>query len=424
MNLNFLLDCNVCKTKYLIKHQIGYRSTEFYFECPTCGIMLSGKVNINNETTRISQEFQNLTESNSDENPDYFIQLSGEFYDNKLVKGDASSRFIPGSFISNSFIGYEKMKKLSKWSQYIIEGIPQLYSDCANVIDLIISKKNNEKYVFSEMIKLHEDTQEFLDFESIEEDFLTSYNNQVDSLLFKSVCVPFRPLIDINKNHFVLSKSRDKLKYVFENNLEEFRNQIEEFDDVIGEVITSIVSKIKAYIELLPKLTPLITSEILDIYNIEDIKKSKGLNTVDYNELLTNYADIYEILGRYISFKVAVDNVINRGSVVSFVDNDYRTFRQFHNDSVGNKLNHLKKISNDELKYMDLSILNNKIRNSINHYSYVYDSLEQKIVFKDRSRSIEMYLVEFANDNYKMLFLLIEALYTLCSIRTKFKSTQ
>lgn len=421
MNLNYSVECGVCETKYLIKHQVGYRSTEFYFECPTCGIMLSGEVEIDNETTRIGHHFKNLVENNGSVKPDFFIQLSGEFYDNKLVEGDEASKFIPGSFISNSFIGFEKMESLSAWSHYIIEGIPRLFNECINIIDLIISSKNNKKYIFSELLKLHKDTQEFLDFDLDEEKFLNEYDEHVELLLFKSVCVAFKPLIDGNDSCFQLGKSRENLIYVFENDLESFQSQIEEFDDSVEEVITAIVSKIKTYVQLFPKLTPLITSEVLDIYNIDEIKEYKGLNTVDYKALLTNYAEVYEILGKYISFKVAIDNIVNRGNVTSFKDNGYVSFAKFQKDSIGNKVNYLKKISDGELEYMNLSILNNRIRNSINHYSYTYDSIGQKIIFKDRSNSISMYLVEFANENYKMFFLLIEALFTLCSIKRSLK---
>lgn len=156
MNHSFDLKCTVCESTYLIKHQIGYRSTEFFFECPVCGIMLSGEVEaeIDSEEVRIKSNFKNLENYEKDNSVDYFIQLSGEFYDYKLTAADDSHRFMPGSFMLTSKIGFEKIEKMAGLSKYVIDVIPEVYNNCSRVIELIVSNKENKKYVYSELRKI------------------------------------------------------------------------------------------------------------------------------------------------------------------------------------------------------------------------------------------------------------------------------
>lgn len=423
MNCSFHLKCVVCESTYLIKHQIGYRSTEFYFECPKCGIMLSGNVNIDNENVKVSATFNNLEEFKEEKKVeadiDYFIQLSGEFYDNKLRIGSSSDWYMPGSFIQNNG---EKIEEFGQLSQYIIEYIPFLYNRCSRVIQLIVNNKQNQKYVFSELNKMDEYSQKFIDYKMDEKSFLKNYCQEKNSILFKCVCIPFKLLLEKNSKYFQLDNKRNELIKIFRDNKHEIEKMKLAFEDVIQELIKSIVSKLGIYTKLLPKLTPVIASETLMINEIDSIKKYKGLNTVDYRELLINYADVYEILGKFIPVMVAIDNILNRGDMSSFYDKTYDNLEKFSRDSIGNRVSYLKKISSNNLRYMDMSILNNRIRNSINHYSYEYDSLNQIIHFKDRTKVLDTYLIEFANDNYKLMYLLIEALFVLCSLSSKFLS--
>lgn len=421
MNHSFHLKCVVCESTYLIKHQIGYRSTEFYFECPKCGIMLSGNVNIDNENVKFSATFHNLEQFNQETQVeaklDYFIQLSGEFYDNKLKEGSGSDWYMPGSFILNS---NEKIEEIGRLSQYIIEYIPFAYDKCSRVIQLIVNNKENQKYVFSELDKMDSHFKKFINYKTDEKSFFESYDQEKNSILFKCVCIPFKLLFEKNSESFRFDNRRNELEKIFQNNKDEIEKMKLVFEDIFPEMIKSIVGKLGTYTKLLPKLTPIITSETLHINDIDSIKQYKGLNTVDYNELLANYADVYEILGKFIPVMVLIDNILKRGNMSSFCDYTYDDLDKFLKDSIGNKLSYLKKISSNNLKYMDMSILNNKIRNSINHYSYEYDSLNQIIHFKDRNKVTNMYLIEFANDNYKLMYLLIDALFILCSLSSKF----
>ncbi|PEZ76381.1 hypothetical protein CN380_21555 [Bacillus sp. AFS017274] len=67
------------------------------------------------------------------------------------------------------------------------------------------------------------------------------------------------------------------------------------------------------------------------------------------------------------------NKVVNKGNKIKFFE-DENIFSNFH-------------IFDD--------ILNNIIRNSIGHYSYVYVADKQLIKFKDKNKNIDMYLIEF-----------------------------
>src|SRR5699024_960085 len=362
MNHSFNLQCCVCETSYLIKHQIGYRSTDFFFECPTCGIMLSGQVKIDNENLRINSKFINLKQDKDSQRADYFIQMSGEFYDNKLKRADDSSVFTPGSFIlQSSDLGFEKTQHMSNLAHYIIDEIPEYYKKCSNVIDLIVSRKDNKKYVYSELKKLDPEIQSFIDYPTKME-FIKNYDKYIYPILFSSVCYPFRLLLDKNDNRFNLSITRQNLEEIFSDYPDELLELKKEFQPVISELTTDIVNRLKSYVSLLPKLNPVVTSETFMAYDIESIKDIKGLNTVDYNELLSNYADTYEVLGKTLSIFVSMNNIQSRGALNQFDNNKYKSISQFNKDTIGNKLTYVKENLVVEMEYMDLSLLNNKIR--------------------------------------------------------------
>src|SRR5699024_1653623 len=215
MNHSFNLQCCVCETTYLIKHQIGYRSTDFFFECPTCGIMLSGQVKIDNESIGVNSKFSNLKQNKENKKADYFIQMSGEFYDNKLKRANDYSVFTPGSFIlQSSELGFEKTQHMSNLAHYIIDEIPELYKKCSNVVDLIVIRKDNKKYVYTELEKLDLDIRSFIDYTS-DREYIENSDNYIYSTLISSVCYPFKLLLDINDKRFNLSITSQNLEEIF-----------------------------------------------------------------------------------------------------------------------------------------------------------------------------------------------------------------
>lgn len=422
MNHNYEKKCVVCDTSYLIKHQIGYRSTEFFFECPTCGVMLSGEVKIDNENITIDSDFTNLVDANDETNAEYMIQLSGEFYDDKLSDTGGEFSLMLSPFMrTSSLLGPQNIQAFGGLTNYVLEGIPALYEDVSLVIDLIINNKDNKKYVFSELEKLSEDVKKFINYPKNQKEFLANYDEIVDSILFSSICYPFSILIEHNKDKFDLDLSRTKLSNLFKSNPEQVKKLSSLFQEDLPELINSIVNKINSYLSLIPQLTPLIVSETLGIYEIDKIKDEMGLNTVNYRDLLPNYADVYEILGKYTPILVAIENIDKRGNIDSYYNSKYKSFSEFNRKSIGEKIRYIEVSMDRGLDYMDFTLLNNRLRNSINHYSYSYDSLSQKLTFKDRNKKVEMFLLEFANDNYKMLYLMINALFVLCSLNSKFK---
>ena len=96
------------------------------------------------------------------------------------------------------------------------------------------------------------------------------------------------------------------------------------------------------------------------------------------------------------------------------------SLKDFSRATIGIRIQYLKKISADDPRYNDLTVLNNRIRNAINHSSVDYDSIEQKLTFKDGEKKTERFLIEFAEENYVILYLQLYCLYIVCSLATKF----
>ncbi|HIE6655231.1 TPA: hypothetical protein ACXOQZ_002895, partial [Bacillus anthracis] len=172
-------------------------------------------------------------------------------------------------------------------------------------------------------------------------------------------------------------------------------------------------------ISIIPDIIPTITSETYNHKNIKSIKENYGRSTANYKSLLKNYAENYEVLGKIIPLIVVIDNIIDRKDINNFADNTV-SIEEFSKKSIGLQIQYLKKVFLGMPRYNDLTILNNKIRNAINHSSVDYDSISQKLVFKDRKIITEKYLIEFAEENYVLLYLQLYCLFIVCSLATKF----
>ncbi|MBJ8009892.1 MULTISPECIES: hypothetical protein [Bacillus cereus group] len=418
--------CKVCETPYLLKFQVGYVSkNHFSFECPTCGVMIEGAINVDNKNIEFGWSFDNLVDY-----PDniyksevgYFMQLTSEFYEYKISLLKDRTHRIPSPFIRNSctYIG-----EMNEFASYLAEDIHQHVNHYKNLINLVLSNKKNVKYVYSEFRKLASD------FNIEEEKFTNDYKTNRYNILFRGITNSIKPLLDLNAEKFQVNDIRDELYKMYKNKVE-FQKFKTAFQDSLPSLINLLTNAVYSSINIIPGIIPTITSETYNHREIKEIKEQYGLSTANYKTLLKNYAENYEILGKIMPLIAAIDNINTREDINNFVKGSTNSrkndplarattsLKDFSSATIGMRIQYLKKISADVSRYNDLTVLNNRIRNAINHSSVDYDSIEQKLTFNDGKKITERYLIEFAEENYVILYLQLYCLYIVCSLATKF----
>lgn len=426
MNQNFEKKCKVCETPYLLKFQVGYvAKNHFSFECPTCGVMIEGTINVNNKERKLDWDFDNLVDYSGDilkSKEGYFMQLTSEFYENKISLLKDYTFGTPSPFIRNFCDYIEDMNGLAS---YLAEDIHQHVNRYKNLINLVLSNKNNVKYVYSEFKKL------IGDLNIDEEKFTNDYKINRYNILFLAITDSIKPLLNLNAEKFQVNDIRDKLNKMYENKVE-FQKFKTSFQDSLPSLINLLTNAVYSSINIIPGIIPTIASETYDHRDIKAIKEQYGLSTANYKTLLKNYAENYEILGKIMPLIAAIDNINTRKDINNFVKdstnskkNDFlaratTSLKDFSKATIGIRIQYLKKISADDPRYNDLTVLNNRIRNAINHSSVDYDSIEQKLTFKDGEKKTERFLIEFAEENYVILYLQLYCLYIVCSLATKF----
>lgn len=427
MNQIFEKKCKVCETPYLLKYQVGYvEKNQFSFECPTCGVMIEGTINVNNKERKLDWNFDNLVDYSGDilkSKEGYFLQLTSEFYENKISLLKDYTFGTPTPFIRNFCDYIENMNGLAS---YLAEDIHQHVNHYKNLINLVLSNKDNVKYVFSEFEKLT-DALNMLD----EEKFTSRYKTDRYDILFRAITDSIKLLLNLNAEKFQVNDIREKLFKMYENKVE-FKKFKTSFQDSLPSLINLLTNAVYSSVNIIPGIIPTIASETYDHRDIKAIREQYGLSTANYKTLLKNYAENYEILGKIMPLIAAIDNINTRGDINNFVKDSTNTrkndpfvrattsLKDFSRATIGIRIQYLKKISSDVPRYNDLTVLNNRIRNAINHSSVEYDSIEQKLTFKDGSIITERYLIEFAEENYVILYLQLYCLFIVCSLATKF----
>jgi len=122
------------------------------------------------------------------------------------------------------------------------------------------------------------------------------------------------------------------------------------------------------------------------------------------------YVEAYEILRSILPLFLGLQNIHNRGSRNSFepeIANEFNKIQTIsdYDKQVQNKGNKIKFFNKENIFFplLDPSILDNIVRNSIGHHSYEYESDQQLIKFKDKSKNQELYIIEFGNLLYRSI---------------------
>lgn len=397
---NVFVQCNACKMRINLRAQIGLFDIPFHVYCPKCHSTIYGKVfvednNINVENAHIIQ---------CDDEEFYSVELSAEFPTRKAV--------------------YKKI--------YEVELSPYIRNHIFYGSDEKAIKKTQETMYFANFVKSG--------LSEMKQNFELFWNNQ-DKILFARIKdiikqYPHIPFSEVNNSfdavialHQLLLTTTGISIIIGNNSLGKYteigklvigdRNHVTQISEFIanGKIdFNSIETKGFKLIELFAKvyeqLIPVIALKNGDCLGKVD-KNQFGIMTANFDELADFYAKSYEWIFDNLKVILGLNNIFVRNDSTKCVNG--KTYQDFIRESNGNKMKN-GYIDEKEPFSKPISSLNNRVRNAIQHFDSDIDYETQLITFNDRNKSVDLYLIDFADlciENFRIMFYVLELVYNL-----------
>lgn len=397
------IKCNFCKTKILLRFQMGEFDIPFSFSCPMCNVNISGLRKISNN----SIELNNATIIGEEE-PNYFADLSVELPHRKIQK----------------YISFESMYSngVSPFidTMILFQNSQDYMRIMESIRDFISFKDNNWNFLRS-MYDLYMGNKiEFIKDPILK--FLPNYivNNKLDAAmaLHQSSVIGLNKILPINSlKEFMIYSS----KIMGTENIakvKEFVNFLKNNMDFDFE-LKRIVKIYSRFIEDFERYIPIITISLGGVREKFN-KESYGIATISFDNMINFYKDTYELLLDMITIAIGLNNIFIRGNYDIFFDEaNVSNFIQYNNLP---KSQRLKALNQEEL-FSKCIEMDRNVRNAIAHYTYDFDSSSQRIRFYDKYRGseniVELYLCDLASlcyDNITILVYLNELFYNLRKI--------
>lgn len=403
-----MIACNICETKINLRAQIGYFNIPFNLHCPKCKIHIYGKVLIDQDKTGIKLSLKNAQICNTEVNQAktyYCAELSAEFPTTKMYKKDSNSYKL-SPFIRNSFFYDDSSKAIEATSNAMKFAIYfnarwkrlkvcfELFWN--NQFSLLYPKLEDElkKYDF---IKLSKVTNKLNANMALHQLFITT----------TSLCPALQPntlnfYIDISKLVLQLDK----------NEIIKFINTISsDFNDIEKKAFNLIESFSAIYDQLIPVVALRNSNSLVNLN-----KEKYGIMTTNFEQLSDFYAKSYEWILDNINIIVALNNIFNRKSYNLCANG--KSYEEIL--KVGSKYKKIEYLDSNEQFSTPTDSLQNRVRNSIQHFDTDIDYVTQEIIFTDKYRDKvkyeNMYLIDFANlclENFSIIIYLLELIYNL-----------
>lgn len=405
--------CNYCKTKILLRFQMGYFDIPFDICCPECGVHICGiqkivddhTLSLNNASI-IEEDFEAL---------DYYADFSVELPHAKInhfesIESLTKTKFSPFMLTASLYEG-DKHFELIKHMREFLSFRSSYWSQLTPLFDLFFNGK----------IAL---TQEH--FFKLSSRFVVK--NDLDALmaLHQTTVLGMNTILPDG----TLGKFIDASKQI------SMPSVLLKVDDFItslgGEKYFNSVSKrlVKIYDRWIVNFEKYIPATMLSLGNaVEKLDKDTfGIATTSFEDMIKFYADSYELILDYIDVAIGLNNIVVRGDHNTFPTNTIRVNKT--TPCVGSFENYREIVKSSRLNlfvdnepFSKVIPLNRKVRNAIAHFNYEFNSGTQKFTFSDKykgsDKTVELYLIELAllcYENISILVYLDELLYSLRKI--------
>lgn len=400
MVANTFIQCAACGKKVNLRIQMGAYNIPFHIHCPICHSTIHGKIDVEGNNTDI----KNAHTIDCDDKEFYSVELSAEFPTRKPINKKVNDIEL-SPFMRNNML-YGSGERAMKETQNAMR--------------------------FANFIKFG--------FGDLKQKFELFWNSQ-DEILFPNLETLISqyshiPISKVKNNfdaamalHQILLTTTNITSIIGDDSLREYSeigklvigskecfNQITGFIDENAFDFNVIEKKGFKLIELFAKvyeqLVPVIALKSGDCFANVD-KEKYGIMTVNFDELTDFYAKSYEWILDNIILIVGLNNLFVRYDLEPCVNN--KTFQDFIKESKGNRIKN-GYIGKTEPFSKPINSLNNRVRNAIQHFDSDIDYETQIIAFKDRNKSVNIYLIDFAAlciDNFCIIFYILELVYNL-----------
>lgn len=407
MNLNLRLVCEVCENPVALKVYAGYEKVNtFSYNCPECGINIHGHLTWNDpeklEESFIKEfECYNATNVTTSGNESHLLQIATEFYSDKIKEFKTNDPSILFSPFMMEHISFELKQKKQFFVQYITDNFQNEYKISTRLWQLY--KNKNFKYLNRQLI-----ANEYVEPVILGQTLKIDYPVKMLEVLYS----PFNLFINISGFNKKISSLRNQLANIQRKNKGELLNLKKELEELISyseEELIHLLANFSKYHKL---IWPVILSTTLKTEDIQNIKESKGILTTSFEDLKNHYVEAFEILCSVLPLFLGIQNIELRNDRNNFNEQNKNDFPKIdsllkYKEKVVNKGNKIKFFENENIfsECFDIrDILNNEIRNSIGHHSYINKNDKQLITFLDRNKHTELYLIEFSELLFKTFF--------------------
>src|SRR5271157_658310 len=284
MTNRMFLKCEVCGAITLVRVQVGWLDGHpLTIPCGSCRIVISGSARFDQVRATTSYEFHNGKETESTEQPDYYLEVSGELLTEKLKKYEGG----PYVWSPPPFFQALSLMGEGRYSSFKERTLQFLYM-CKN--DWPTVRRVNELWLSSQADFLVAEVRKFLPPDKF------PMNNEAEmvrgvhqlNLLF------FLPITDKEKfdsrNAFIF----DELPDIAASQGRAFIDLLLFFagTQVVAEYENKILGRLQAFVDIFRLLIPVFARHF---YQDPKAAEGKGLTTAVFEDLKHYYADTYEV---------------------------------------------------------------------------------------------------------------------------------
>lgn len=379
---------------------MGAYDIPFHIQCPTCQSTIHGKVHI--EEYNIDIENADIIDCNDGEF--YSVELSAEFPTRKAIYKRIGEVELTPYMRNYSFYSDGEMAiKATQQAMYFANFIKFGLSETKQNFELFW---NNQDAILFPKLEHLVSQYSYIPIEKI--------NNRLDAsmalhqLLLTTTGVSNVVGVDSLQEYSEIGKAVIGTTTNFAKVFEFIDSNQIDFCKIEKNGFKLIDLFAKVYEQLVPVIA---LRKGKCVENVD--KEQYGIMTANFNELSDFYAKSYEWILENIAIIVGLNNIYLRNDWTQCVNG--KTYANFLKESKGNRLQN-GYIDEKETFSSPVNSLNNKVRNAIQHFDSDIDYKTQLITFKDRNKTVDLYLIDFADlciENFCIIFYILELIYNL-----------
>ena len=405
MTVKFIMECDVCHSKYVFKcqcdHVMNNGEMPIRIGCKNCGNLIKGSISrtdIHLDTGR------QITSTNLIE-PYPMVGISTEL---PICK----ECYFTSNIVNNYLVLCRYFQSLSNHSERISFLVSEMNETINNLNTLHRIYKNGNIQVFSQFAEKN--------FGKPSDEVISAKSEMRIGLLnllikaFQVICTnKYKALFTI-PYIFTLDKKLETMSFI---EATDFKNTISAYMDFESEQDKSI-NMLMSFLDGLQAIYPVMLLLEEGDFN-KEYKDELYLSTTDYDDIKNWFAEMFELLSRWSMLLVGLENYAFRNQYDSMSTSE--TFIDYCKKNKKKKSAYIR--DNCWLSGYYLRTLDNKIRNGIDHVKTTYDTNKQIISYFPNLNKInekyEISLVDFSFIILQQAMKLLESIYLAEKIMQK-----